>query len=91
MLATKSSTLTLSNTNATGAVLSEIYKNKPTAGTNGDVLHTQSVFGKDSGNLCKTPALANNHARWNDIQEVGCIECLEIIYKNKLNKFPLQK
>ena len=42
--------LTLSNTNATGAVLSEIYKNKPTAGTNGDVLHTQSVFGKDSGN-----------------------------------------
>jgi hypothetical protein len=42
--------LTLTNTNATGGVYEEIYKNKPTAGTNGDVLFTQSIFGKDSGN-----------------------------------------
>jgi hypothetical protein len=28
----------------------EIYKNKPTAGVNGDVLFNQSVYGKDSGN-----------------------------------------
>ena len=42
--------LTLTNTNATGAVATEIYKNKPTAGTNGDVLFTESVYGKDSAN-----------------------------------------
>ncbi len=28
----------------------ECYKNKPTASVNGEVLFTQSVFGKDSGN-----------------------------------------
>lgn len=43
-------TLTLTNTNATGAVAVEIYKNKPTAGAIGDVLHLQSVYGKDGTN-----------------------------------------
>jgi hypothetical protein len=43
--------LTLNNTNATGSVAMEIYKNKPTAGTGGDVLFNQSVYGKDSINL----------------------------------------
>jgi hypothetical protein len=42
--------LRLVNQNATGSVALEIYKNKPTAGAPSDVLHTQSVFGKDSGN-----------------------------------------
>jgi len=42
--------LRLVNANATGSVATEIYKNKPTAGTASDVLHTQSVFGKDSTN-----------------------------------------
>lgn len=41
---------TLINNNATGSVYTEIYKNKPTAGANGDVLYTQSVYGKDSAN-----------------------------------------
>lgn len=40
--------LRLENTNATGSCALEVFKNKPTAGANGDVLHTQSVFGKDS-------------------------------------------
>lgn len=40
----------LQNTNATGSVALEIYKNKPTAGIAGDPLFTQSVFGKDAGN-----------------------------------------
>ena len=67
-----------------------IYGNKGNVWSN--TAHAYKTgFDSDSGNLCKTPALANNHARWNDIEEVGCIECLEIIYKNKLNKFPLQK
>jgi len=43
--------LTLQNSNATGSVALEVYKNKPTAGANGDVLFTQSVYGKDSGNV----------------------------------------
>jgi hypothetical protein len=42
--------LTLTNTNAAGSVALEVYKNKPTAGVNGEPLFTQSVFGKDSGN-----------------------------------------
>jgi hypothetical protein len=42
--------LVLENTNATGSVALEVYKNKPTAGSNGDVLFNQSVYGKDSGN-----------------------------------------
>jgi hypothetical protein len=40
--------LTLTNTNATGSVAMEVYKNKPTAGANGDVLFNQSVYGKDA-------------------------------------------
>lgn len=42
--------LTLTNSNATGAVAVEIYRNKPTAGAIGDVLHLQSVYGKDGTN-----------------------------------------
>jgi hypothetical protein len=41
---------TLTNSNATGSVALEVYKNKPTAAVNGDVLFNQSVYGKDSGN-----------------------------------------
>ena len=43
--------LTLNNTNATGSVALEVYKNKPTAGVVGDVLFNQSVYGKDSSNI----------------------------------------
>ena len=42
--------LLLTNTNSTGAVFTEIYKAKPTAGVNGEVLHQQSVYGKDGAN-----------------------------------------
>ena len=38
----------LTNTNATGSVAMEIYKNKPTIGITGEPLFTQSVFGKDN-------------------------------------------
>jgi hypothetical protein len=40
--------LKMENTNTTGAVGMEVYKNKPTGGTAGDVLFQQSVYGKDS-------------------------------------------
>jgi hypothetical protein len=42
--------LLLTNTNATGSVALEVYKNKPTFGSAGDVLFNQSVYGKDSTN-----------------------------------------
>ena len=42
--------LNLVNTNATGSVAMETYKNKPTAGIAGDPLFTHSCFGKDSAN-----------------------------------------
>lgn len=42
--------LVLNNTNATGSVAMEVYKEKPTAGAPGDVLFNQSVYGKDIGN-----------------------------------------
>ena len=40
-------TLTMTNSNATGSVALEVYKNKPTASVGGDVLFNQSVYGKD--------------------------------------------
>jgi hypothetical protein len=40
----------LTNTNATGPIYTEMYKEKPTAGSNGDVLYAESVYGKDSTN-----------------------------------------
>jgi hypothetical protein len=40
----------LTNTNSTGAISTEIYKAKPSAGVNGEVLHQQSVYGKDGAN-----------------------------------------
>jgi hypothetical protein len=39
----------MTNSNATGSVALEVYKNKPTAVVAGDVLHNLSVYGKDSG------------------------------------------
>jgi hypothetical protein len=42
--------LTMTNTNASGSVALEVYKNKPTASVGGDVLFNQSVYGKDGAN-----------------------------------------
>ena len=53
----------LENTNATGSVALECYKNKPTASVNGDVLFTQSVFGKDSGNAKQEYTRINHTVR----------------------------
>ena len=53
----------LENTNATGSVALECYKNKPTASVNGDVLFTQSVFGKDSGNAKQEYTRINHSVR----------------------------
>ena len=65
----------LENTNATGSVALECYKNKPTAAVNGDVLFTQSVFGKDSGNAKQEFTRINHSVRDNTAGvEDGSIE-----------------
>lgn len=43
--------LNLQNTDASGSVAIEIYKNKPTAGIIGDTLFNQSVYGNDASNV----------------------------------------
>ena len=42
--------LVLTNTNATGSVVQEVYKNKPTPALAGDILHSLLVYGKDAAN-----------------------------------------
>jgi hypothetical protein len=65
----------LENTNATGSVAMECFKNKPTASVNGDVLFTQSVFGKDSGNAKQEFTRINHSVRDNSAGvEDGSIE-----------------
>jgi hypothetical protein len=55
--------LNLQNSNATGSVAMEVFKNKPTASVNGDVLFTQSVYGKDSGNTKQEFTRINHSVR----------------------------
>jgi hypothetical protein len=37
---------------------------------------TAHAYKSGIGNLCGTPALSTNHARYEGIEEVGCPECL---------------
>ena len=38
--------------------------------------NTAHAYKSGTGNLCGTPALSSNHARYEGIEEVGCKECL---------------
>jgi hypothetical protein len=38
--------------------------------------NTAHAYKSGTGNLCETPALSSNHARYEGIEEVGCKECL---------------
>ncbi len=40
---------------------------------------TAHAYKSGFGNLCGTPALSSNHARYAGIEEVGCPECLKQI------------
>jgi hypothetical protein len=67
----------MTNTNATGSVAMEVYKNKPTAGVAGDVLFTQSIFGKDAGNLKQEYTRITHTIRDNtSLSEDGSMEFL---------------
>ncbi len=37
---------------------------------------TAHAYKSGVGNICGTPALSSNHARYENIEEVGCPECL---------------
>ena len=46
-------------------------------GNKGNVWNnTAHAYKSGTGNLCGTPALSSNHARYEGIEEVGCPECL---------------
>jgi len=67
--------LRLVNQNASGSVGLEIYKNNPNPGSTGEVLHTQSVFGKDSTNAKQEYTRISHTIRQADVgTEDGSIE-----------------
>ena len=49
-----------------------IFGNKDNVWTN-----TAHAYKSGVGNICGTPALSSNHARYEGIEEVGCPECLK--------------
>jgi len=50
-----------------------IYGNKGNVWNN-----TAHIYKSGVGNLCGTPALATNHARLENVEEVGCEKCIQI-------------
>jgi hypothetical protein len=53
-------------------------------GNKGNVWNnTAHAYKSGTGNLCGTPALSSNHAKYEGIEEVGCPECLKLIVKDK--------
>jgi hypothetical protein len=44
---------------------------------------TAHAYKNGVGNLCGTPALSSNHARYEGIEEVGCVECLKKLEEEK--------
>ena len=52
-------------------------------GNRGNVWSDNCHAFKDGSNLCGTPALSRNHARYNNVEYVGCKDCLAIINKTE--------
>ena len=44
--------------------------------------NTAHIYKAGEGNLCGTPALSTNHARLQNVEEIGCPQCL-VKYKNE--------
>jgi len=65
--------------------VSELKPNYSIFGNKGNVWsNTAHIYKDGEGNLCGTPALSNNWARIEQVEEIGCPECLEK-YKSQLN------
>jgi hypothetical protein len=45
--------------------------------------NTAHIYKSGVGNLCNTPALSTNHAYYEGVEYIGCVECLEV-YQNEL-------
>ena len=43
--------------------------------------NTAHIYKNGAGNLCNTPALSSNWARIENVEHIGCPECLEIYKK----------
>lgn len=51
-------------------------------GNKGNVWNnTAHIYKNGAGNLCNTPALSSNWARIENVEHIGCPECLEIYKK----------
>ena len=57
-----------------------IYGNKGNVWEN-----TSHIYKSGTGNLCGTPALSSNHAHYEGIEEVGCVDCLNKLKEEALN------
>jgi hypothetical protein len=53
--------------------------------------NTAHAYLSGKGNLCGTPALSSNHARYAGIEEVGCPECLKQIAISGYAQVPLNR
>jgi hypothetical protein len=63
--------------------VSDLKPNYSIYGNKGNVWNkTAHIYKSGTGNLCGTPALANNWARIEGVQTIGCEECLKQ-YKEK--------
>jgi hypothetical protein len=47
--------------------------------------NTAHAYKSGVGNICGTPALSSNHARYAGIEEVGCPECLAKLKEEAAN------
>ena len=58
--------------------VSDLKPNYSVFGNKGNVWSdTAHIYKSGTGNLCGTPALSNNWARIENIEHIGCQECLE--------------
>jgi hypothetical protein len=63
--------------------VSELKPGYSIFGNKGNVWsNTAHIYKSGEGNLCGTPALSNNWARIEELEEIGCVECLKK-YENK--------
>jgi hypothetical protein len=63
--------------------VSELKPGYSIFGNKGNVWsNTAHIYKSGEGNLCGTPALSNNWARIEKLEEIGCVECLKK-YENK--------
>jgi hypothetical protein len=54
--------------------------------------NTAHIYKAGEGNLCGTPALSTNHARLQNLEEIGCPKCNEIYSKEmELQKLGMER